>query len=165
MKRKFTAYRITKAFILVLIVMVLPVTVWAQETTLTTNIPSVHTLHIELTGNGRIVVDGVSYEQTADKQIKRHSAPEISVIPDNGWKIKSVTLDGQDITGKIQRDTFTFPEIYGDVELIVVFEAQSGTPQTGDKSNIEMLFLLMLLSVIGMILCVGTYRKTRTNVK
>lgn len=165
MKRKSTACKIVQAFILVLIVMVLPAKAWAQETSLTTNIPSVHTLHIELIGNGSIVVDGVPYEKTADIQIKRHSTPDISVTPDSGWKIKSVTLDGQDITGKIQRDTFTFPEICGDVELIVVFEAQSGTPQTGDKSNIEMLFLLMLLSVIGMILCVGTYRKTRTNVK
>ena len=145
--------------------MVLPVTVWAQETTLTTNIPSVHTLHIELTGNGKIVVDGVLYEKTADIQIHRHSIPVISIEAENGWKIKSASFNNQVITEQIKSGRFAFPEMRYDAELIVVFEAQGGTPQTGDKSNIEILFLLMLLSVIGMILCVGTYRKTRTNVK
>lgn len=165
MKRKSTAYKIVQAFILVLVVMVLPVTVWAQETTLKTNIPSVHTLHIELTGNGKVVVDGVPYEKTVDIQINRHSTPDISVEEENGWKVKSVFLDGQDITEQIQSDTFTFPEMCDDTELIVAFEAQSSTPATGDKSRIEILSLLMLLSVIGMLPCVVTYRKTRTNAK
>jgi len=47
--------------------------------------------------------------------------------------------------------------------LTVVFEAQSSTPQTGDQSNIKILYLLMFVSVIGMILCVMARRKTRTN--
>ena len=163
MKRKSTAYPIVRLLFLVLIIALLSVSVWAQETTLTANVPSVHTLHIELTGNGRIVVDGVPYEKTADIQIKRHSVPEISVIPDNEWKLKSVFLDGQDITSEFQGGVFDFSEMRDDLKLTVVFEAQSSTPQTGDQSNIEILYLLMFLSVIGIILCVMVHRKTRTN--
>ena len=70
MKRRSTAYQIVRLLFLVLIIALLPVSVWAQETTLTANVPSVHTLHIELTGNGRIVVDGVPYEKTADTIIE-----------------------------------------------------------------------------------------------
>lgn len=163
MKRRSTAYQIIRLLFLILIVVLLPVSVWAQETTLTANVPSVHTLHIELTGNGRIVVDGVPYEQTADIQIKRHSTPIISVTPDNGWKLKSVLLDGQYITAEFQGGAFVFSEMRNDVKLTVVFEAQSSTPQTGDNSSIERLRLLMLLSVIGMILCVVVHCKTKTN--
>lgn len=163
MKRKSTACQIVRLLFLALIVALLPVSVWAQETTLTTTVPAVHTLHIALNGNGQIVVDGVPYEQTADIQIKRHSTPEISVMPDSGWKLKSVSLDGQDVTTEFQSGAFKFSEMREDLELTVVFEAQSSTPQTGDQSNIEILYLLMFLSVIGMLLCVLARRKTRTN--
>ena len=163
MKRKSTACYIVRFLFLVLIVALLPVSVWAQETTLTTTVPSVHTLRIALNGNGQIVVDGVPYKQTASLQIKRHSTPEISVIPDSGWKLKSVMLDGQDITEEFQDGAFAFSETREDLKLTVVFEAQSSTPQTGDQSNIEILYLLMVLSVIGIILCVMVRRKTRTN--
>ena len=163
MKRKSTACHIVRFLFLVLIVALLPVSVWAQETTLTTTVPAVHTLHITLSGNGQIVVDGVPYEQSASLQIKRNSTPEISIIPDSGWKLKSVLLDGQDITEEFQSGAFAFSEMREDLELTVVFEAQSSTPQTGDQSNIEILYLLMFLSVIGMLLCVLARRKTRTN--
>ena len=163
MKRKSTAYQIVRLLVLVLIIALLPISVWAQEATLTANVPSVHNLHIELTGNGAIVVDGVPYENTVNLQIKRHSTPAISATPDNGWKIKTILLDGIEITQKVQSGTFAFSEMCHDAELIVVFEAQSNTPQTGDTTNIEILFLLMLLSIIGIILCVMTYRRTRKN--
>ena len=165
MNRKNTAYKLMLAFFLVAVVTTLPISVWAQETTLTLNVPFTHTLHIELIGNGRVIVDGVPYEKTVDIQIKRHSTPDISVEAENGWKVKSVFLDGQDITEQIQSDTFTFSEMCDDLKLIVVFETQSSTPQTGDKSNIEFLYLVMFLSVIGMLLCVIEHRKTRTNAK
>ena len=165
MKSRSKAYQIVHLLFLVLMIALLPVSVWAQETTLTANVPSVHTLHIELTGNGRIVVDGVPYEKTVSLQIKRHSVPEISVIPDNEWKLKSVFLDGQDITSEFQGGVFDLSEMRDDLKLTVVFEAQSGTPQTGDQTNIEMLSLVMLLSVIGLILCVIVHRKTRLNAK
>ncbi len=165
MKRKSTAYYIVRLLFLVLIIVLLSISVWAQETTLTANVPSVHTLHIELTGNGRIVVDGVPYEKTADIQIKRHCTPAISATPDSGWELESVSFGGKDITEQIQNGAFAFPEMCNDAELIVVFESQSNTPQTGDQSNIEILYLLMLLSVIGMLLCVFAHRKTRMNDK
>lgn len=165
MRRKPTAYQIVRLLFVVLIIALLPVSVWAQETTLTANVPSVHTLHIELTGNGRIVVDGVPYEKTAEIQIKRHSAPAVSATPDSGWKLESVSFGGKDITEQIQNGTFNCPEMCNDAELIVVFESQSNTPQTGDKTNIEILSLVMLLSVVGMILCMVVHRKTRTDTK
>ena len=165
MKRKNTAYKSMLVFFLVAVVTMLPISVWAQETTLALNVPSTHILHIELIGNGRIIVDGVPYEQTADKQVKRHSTPVISVLPDNGWKLKSVFLDGQDVTSEFQGGAFVFSEMCDDLKLTVVFEVQSSTPATGDKSRVEILSLIMILSVIGMALCAMIHRKTRINTK
>ena len=146
MKRKLTACRIVQAFILVLIVMLLPITVWAQETTLTTVVPSSHTLHIEVTGDGTITIDGVAYTQTADVQVWRQHRPEISLQIADGYKIKTVLWDGDDVTAAFQSGKWTAPEILEDAVLTVVFEGPSDIPQTGDHRPLDFWVLLMFLS-------------------
>lgn len=145
MKRKLTACRIVQAFILVLVVILLPITVWAQETTLTTTIPSSHTLHMEVTGNGTIKVDGVAYTKTASLQVQRQHRPEISVLAADG-KIKTVLWDGDDVTAAFQSGKWTAPEILEDAVLTVVFEGPSDIPQTGDHRSLDFWVLLMFLS-------------------
>ena len=153
MKRKNTACKLIQALILAAIVMLLPVTVWAQETTLTTVVPSSHTLHIELTGEGTIIVDGVAYTQSADIQIQRKSRPEISLQITDGNKVKSVLRGSEDITEAIRKGSWTMPEVIEDVSLSVTFEKTSSTPQTGDASRPDLWFIIAALSLIGMIIC------------
>ena len=153
MKRKNTACKLIQALILAAIVMLLPVTVWAQETTLTTVVPSSHVLHLELTGEGAIVVDGVAYTQSADIQIQRKSRPEISLQITDGNKVKSVLWGSEDITEAIRKGSWTMPEVIEDVSLSVTFEKTSSTPQTGDASRPDLWFTIAALSLIGMIIC------------
>ena len=153
MKRKSTAYRIVQALFLVAIVMFLPITVWAQETTLTTVIPSSHSLHLELTGEGTIVVDGVAYTQSADIQIQRKSRPEISLQISDENQVKSVLWGGEDITASISKGSWTMPEVIEDVMLTVTFEKTSSAPQTGEVSQPTLWFAIAALSWIGMIIC------------
>lgn len=153
MKRRFTACRIVQAFILILIVMLLPVTVWAQETTLTTVVPSSHTLHIEVTGNGTIVVEGVAYTKTADIQVQRQHRPEISIQAANDSKIKTVLWDSEDITAAFQDGKWIAPEITENAVLTVTFEKISSTPQTGDSFYPESWFCLLIFSALGFVVC------------
>ena len=153
MKRKNTACKLIQALILAAIVMLLPVTVWAQETTLTTVVPSSHVLHLELTGEGTIVVDGVAYTQSADIQIQRKSRPEISLQITDGNKLKSVLWGDEDITEAIRKGSWTMPEVIEDVSLSVTFEKTSSTPQTGDASRPDLWFTIAALSLFGMIIC------------
>ena len=153
MKRKNTACKLIQALILAAIIMLLPVTVWAQETTLTTVVPSSHILHLELTGEGTIVVDGVAYTQSADIQIQRKSRPEISLQITDGNKVKSVLWGSEDITEAIRKGSWTMPEVIEDVSLSVTFEKTSSTPQTGDASRPDLWFTIAALSLIGMIIC------------
>ena len=153
MKRKNTACKLIQVLILVAIVMLLPVTVWAQETTLTTVVPSSHVLHLELTGEGAVVVDGVVYTQSADIQIQRKSRPEISLQITDGNKVKSVLWGDEDITEAISKGSWTMPEVIEDVSLSVTFEKTSSTPQTGDASRPDLWFTIAALSLIGMIIC------------
>lgn len=162
MKRKSTAYRIVQAFILVLIVMLLPTAVWAQETTLTTVVPSSHTLHIELTGEGTIIIDGVAYTKTADISIQRQSRPEITLQIADGYKIKFVLWGREDVTAAFQTGKWTAPEVLEDTELTVEFEGLSDIPQAGDHRLLDFWVLLMLLSAgLFILLLVAQKRRNR----
>lgn len=159
MKRKSTAYRIVQAFILVVVVMLLPAKAWAQETNLTTVVPASHTLHIELTGNGTVVVDGVSYTQAADLQVQRHSKPEITVLAADGSKIKTVLWGNEDVTVNFQNGKWTMPEVTEDIILSVAFEKISSTPQTGDAFDLNLWASLLIVSAFGMIICLLSIKK------
>ena len=153
MKIKSTAYKFTKIFLIFCIVSMLTISAWAQETTLTTVVPSSHILHLELTGEGAIVVDGVAYTQSADIQIQRKSRPEISLQITDGNKVKSVLWGSEDITEAIRKGSWTMPEVIEDVSLSVTFEKTGSTPQTGDASRPDLWFTIAALSLIGMIIC------------
>lgn len=153
MKRKSTAYRIVQALFLVAIVIFLPITVWAQETALTTVVPSSHAIQLLLTGEGTILVDGVAYTKTVDIQVQRQHRPEISVLAADGSKIKTVLWGSEDITAAFQDGKWTAPEISNDAALTVTFEKISSTPQTGDNTHLELWFGLLIFSMFGLIVC------------
>ena len=160
MRRKSTACKIVLALFLAAFIMLLPVTVWAQETTLTTVVPSSHTLHIELTGEGTIIVDGVAYTKTADIQVERQSSPEIALQITDGYKIKSVFWGSEDVTAAFQNGKWTAPEITEDAVLTVTFEKISSTPQTGDSFHPVSWFGLLIFSALGFVVCLRKCKKT-----
>ena len=159
MKRRSTACRIVPALFLAAIVMLLPVTVWAQETTLTTVVPSSHTLHIEVTGNGTIVVDGVAYTKTVDIQVQRQYRPEISIQAADGSKIKTVLWGSEDVTTAIQNGKWTAPEITEDAVLTVTFEKINSTPQTGDSFHPELWISVLTFSTLSLAVCMLKRKK------
>ena len=161
MKRKPTACRIAQIIILIIaIVMLLPTTVWAQETTLTTVVPGNYTMHLVLTGDGTIVVDGVAYTETVDVQVDRQHRPVISILAAEGSKIKTVLWDDEDLTAQFQNGEWTAPEVIDNVALSVTFEKTTDIPQTGDVLYPEIcigVLLLTLLSLVIMLLCKKKY--------
>ena len=159
MARKSIAYRIILTFFLVAIVFVLPTAVWAQETSLTTTVPSSHILHIELNGEGTIIVDEVAYTKTADIQIQRQHRPEISILAADGSRIKTVLWDDEDIISFFQNRTWTAPEIINDASLAVTFEKINDIPQTGDTFNLKLWLSLFLISTFGIAVCLPKNKK------
>ena len=148
MKRRATACRIIQALFLVAIALLLSVTVWAQETTLTTVVPSSHTLHIELTGEGTIFVDGVAYTKAVDIQVQRQHRPVISISAAEGSKTQTVFWDEEDITAALQNEKWIAPEIAKDVILTVSFEKVGNIPQTGDVFYAELWITLFALPIV-----------------
>lgn len=159
MKRKSTACRIVQALFLAAIAMLLPITVWAQETTLTTVVPTNHILHIEVTGDGTITIDGVAYTQTADVQVWRQHRPEINIQAADGSIIKTVLWGNEDVTAAFQDGKWTAPEVLEDAVLTVTFEKISNTPQTGDNFHPECWIGLLVFSMLGFAVCLLGHKK------
>lgn len=152
MKRKPTACRIVQVFFLTLFIVLLPFTVWAQETVLTTIVPSIHTLHIEVAGEGTILIDGVAYTGTADVQMQRHHTPEISIQAADGFQIKSVFWGNEDVTTAFQNGKWTAPKLVDDAALTVTFE-QSSIPQSEQGCCPCLWIVLLILALLVIVIC------------
>lgn len=153
MKQKLTAW------LILAILFLLPITAQAQETTLTTVVPSGHTIHLTLAGEGTVLVGGVAYTKSADIQVPRQHRPVISVSAADGSKVKTVLWDGEDVTAAFQNGKWTAPEILNDAVLTVTFQKLSSTPQTGDAFCVKLWISLLISSLFGLAICLLPRRK------
>lgn len=161
MKRKSTAYRFTKVLLIVCVLLMLPANVWAQDTTLTTVVPSTHTLHIELIGKVTLYVDGTAYTKSEEVQLKRYSNPQISVQVANGHKVKSVLWGDTNITDALQNGEWTAPEVTEDVRLTVVLEKNGSMPPKEDTFQTGWWLLIAGVLLFGMVVYLLIYKKKK----
>lgn len=145
----------------ILCIACMPLTAFAHETALTATVPSQCPMKIEIVGNGKVNVEGVSYTETSIVQVKRHTEVEFVIIPDRGYVLQAVSYDGEDVLSKIHDNTLVLPEVSEDSILKVVFEANGTVPKTGEyRSSLWIYALLMLVTGIGIAF---SARKTRTE--
>jgi len=149
---------ITTILTVLAILVLLPMMAWAQETTLTTSVPSCHVLHVELIGNGEVAIDNISCKQSGDLQIKRHTRPQLSVISAHDTRLRSAVLNGEDITKSITEGIYTMPELCFDSTLTVEFETIPTTPQTDDSFPLMPALCMLVCSSVGL-LVLGIFRK------
>lgn len=153
MQMKYTAYKLIQFCFLILCILNLPISVFAQVTTLKTNVPTSHILHIELKGKGTIIVDGNTYTKSANVQINRHSKATISVQPSEGYSLKTVLWNGDNITSAVRNKKWTSPAFEQDSVLSVSFERVVTIPMTGDTFQFLQWCLLAVGSAVGIGIC------------
>ena len=161
MKLKNATFRIICILSLVVLLLPLSIIVKAQETKLTTVIPSTHTLTIEISGKGSVSVDGTQYIKTTEIQISRLAAPLIEIKAAYDYQIDSVLFNNENITRKLSGGKWTMPAMITDATIQVEFEPANGIPATGDTSNICLWLLLLLIASIGLIVCLWIYRRNK----
>ena len=158
MKRKITAFRIAQLFFLTLFIVLLSVTVWARETILATIVPSSHTLHIDVEGEGTIFVDGVAYTKAAEVQVQRHHTPEIAILAADGYRIKTVFWDEENVTAAFQNGKWTAPQCMDAAMLTVTFE-QSPIPQSKENPCPYLWLVLLILIILVTVICLLRRKK------
>ena len=85
--------------------------------------PTVYDLVIKATGNGE--VDNGAYSvrnKSMIFKVTEGSSVTVSFSPDKGYRLKSVKLNGQDVTASVVGNHYTISEINANTTLEVVFE-------------------------------------------
>jgi len=86
--------------------------------------PTVYALSITASGNGTVIYDGHSVkDKTSTFTIIEGSYVTVQLLADDGYRLKSMTLNGQDVTEDVVNNQYTTPKIMADAALVVVFEA------------------------------------------
>ena len=131
------------ALVLTLAVMVpFPVSVSAagsgSTSTLTTEVPAAHAVELVLEGKGTVRADGRGYRESGTMQIPRLSEQTYQLVPDDGWKVGSVSYgSGEETgTGMVSGNTFTAPALREDGNrLHVIFEKKEDSSEDGGAEN------------------------------
>ena len=86
--------------------------------------PIVYALSITATGNVSVTYDGNTVKgKTSTFTIIEGSYVNVQLSADDGYRLKDITLNGQDVTEDVVNNQYTTPKMMADAALVVVFEA------------------------------------------
>ena len=77
---------------------------------------------------------------TTKMKVKQGLEQVLTIMPEEGWKILSVAMDGTDVTAQVTNGgSFTTPAINSDASIIIVYEqeAPSGVRATQSQTNVK----------------------------
>ena len=83
-------------------------------------------LVISATGNGSVTYSGTTLrDQTNSFTVYKDTNPKLTFSPDEGYKVKSVTVRGTDVTSDMSGNSYTINDIQGNTTVAVVFAKKS----------------------------------------
>ena len=113
-----------------IILSLIPTLAEAQNTTLTTTVPSSHTISVTTEGKGRVRLNGIQCAKTDAVQVTRHSTPSVVARAIYGYKLASITYNGKSVTKEVENGTWIMPSVTADGTLVVAFAKDSGIDHT-----------------------------------
>ena len=86
--------------------------------------PTTYTLSVKATGNGTVLYDGTSVRtNTMPFSVVEGSSATLTIVADDGNRIKSVTVNSADVTSNVVDGKYTISNITANTNVEVVFEA------------------------------------------
>lgn len=154
---------LTKAVALVLLAALTLMLSISGSTTLTTTVPETVILTLEIQGKGTVTIGDVNYTQSGSTQIPRNTQLRLDTTPAEGYFVKAVTFNGEDMTGDVQDGTLLLPAIGEDASLYVIFSEVASSPITGDSRYFTPMgsLLWMAFSLAGIAVLQSTKKKNR----
>ena len=77
---------------------------------------------------------------TTKMKVKQGVEQELTISPEEGWKLLSVTMDGKDVTAQVKNGaSFTTPALTNDATIIIVYEQDppSGIRAANSQADIR----------------------------
>lgn len=148
---------------LVLVLMLnLVIPVFAQTTTLTTTVPDSYLLHLEIQGEGKVAVNDVIYEKSADILVPRNTVITLTLYPKEGYHINGIVYNGDRISAD-SNNSATLPNLTEETFLKIKFSPISTTPTTGDSSNPLLRLMLFIISLMSIVFLIGNRKNMFLN--
>lgn len=101
-----------------LICLLMPMCTYASQSGFETTVPKTHTVSIEAEHASALYIDGDKGLSTA-YPVPRLSQPQFQITADEGYVIKRVLLNGEDVTGKMVNGILKLPEVYENQVIVV----------------------------------------------
>lgn len=143
--------------LLAAVLLALPGQAWAADTTLTTQVPSSHTLTLALDAGVRVTVNGVSYKNGDRITVPRHQSPTLTLRLPAGAVLEKADYNGRDVTRALQEGPYRLPSMESDGLLTVTLRPGTSQPATGDTG--AALYVLCVSLAAGALLTLGRSRK------
>lgn len=122
--------KLTALLLCILLMFVCSVTAFAQTVGIDTVVPDSHTVTVNITGDATAELDG---EAGTTFTVERLSEPVLRFIPADGKQIVKITLNGEDITDKLDGDTYKLAPVYEDMTLDVQVQTEDVPEQPTEK--------------------------------
>ena len=145
--------------LLAAVLLALPGRSWAADTTLTTQVPSTHTLTLALDAGIRVTVDGVSYKNGDCVTVPRHQSPRLTLRLPAGAVLEKADYNGRDVTRALQEGPYHLPPMESDGLLAVTLQPGASRPATGDSGTD--FYALCAALAAGALLALRRSRKKR----
>jgi len=129
--------RLSLILLLIVFVTAMP-TAWAEQTILTTTVPSQHTLTVSFGEGGTVKVNGTTLTEGTSIAIGRHEQVVIEIVPDSGNSTDTVSISS-DYGVSQQGDCIEIARMVQDVAVQVNFlsvtERYAVTVENGSGSG------------------------------
>ena len=113
--------KLTALLLCILLMSVCSVTAFAETVGIDTVVPDTHTVTVNVTGDATATLDG---KAGTTFTVDRLSEPVLRFIPADGKQIVKITLNGEDITDKLDGDTYKLAPVYEDMTLDVQVQTE-----------------------------------------
>ena len=127
--------------IVISLCMLVPMYARASQGSLETKVPSTHTVAIEAEHASALYIEGDKGLSSA-YPVPRFSSPQFKITVEDGYVIKRVLLNGEDVTKKIKKDILKISEVCENQVIRIETEAisqetseDSQTPQATQTSE------------------------------
>lgn len=161
--------RILSMFILIgmlILPLLFPLTASAEITTLSTSIPKQVTLSVEIIGQGTVTVNDKSTRDNTKFLLDRLDDVSIFISANSNHSLKSVYLNGTDVTDELKNGLLMIESIQFDTDLVIKFTPKEpgysvDIPFTGDTFHLYTILLYLLGSLIMLIILFLGKRKQK----
>lgn len=144
--------KLLSCLFLVMAVMLIGVPVSAEAsggTVISTVVPQKYSITLNISDGVNVEYDGVIYKDGDTIQVTEGADLTFRLQVLDGYKLKSVSYNGQDIKDQVSDDSITIKNVQQNGTLVVTYTKIGSviTPATGDKSHIWLWTMLALGSM------------------